>query len=376
MKFTSTLLASSLATSLSISPMAAQAVTDEEFNQLKAQFEQMAEAIESSPASSGSQTTVGGYGEMHYTNLSDGTTRTKEIDFHRFILFVGHEFSDSVRFFSEVEIEHSLIKDTADGSGAGEIELEQAYIEVDLDDNSSVISGLFLLPVGIINETHEPPVFYGTERNIVEKAIIPATWWEGGVMLSSNNATGLSYDIAVTSGLNVDPATVVIRKGRQKVAEALGNNLAVIGRLKYTGTAGLELAASIQLQDDITQSAADNVAGATLVETHAIWQTGAVELRALYARWDIDGDGAAALNMDVQDGGYLEASYKASSNMGFYTRYNMWDNGGAGDTENTKIEVGMSYWPHENVVFKLDYQSENAAAGNDDGINAGVGYQF
>ena len=143
-----------------------------------------------------SRTSIGGYGELHYNNY-DGDDA--EIDFHRFVLFFGHEFSDSVRFFSEFELEHSI---AGDGK-AGEVELEQAYVEVDINEEFSSKVGLFLIPVGIINETHEPPTFYGVERNGVEKNIIPATWWEAGVAFNYKPVGGVSIDGAITSGLNV-----------------------------------------------------------------------------------------------------------------------------------------------------------------------------
>ena len=121
-------------------------------------------------------TTIGGYGELHYQNRSvEGGSHKEEVDFHRFVLFFGHEFTDNLRFFSELELEHSFIKDTDDGSSGGEVELEQAYLEYDFNQSASAKAGLFLMPVGIINETHEPNTFYGVERNEVEKNIIPTT---------------------------------------------------------------------------------------------------------------------------------------------------------------------------------------------------------
>ncbi len=120
------------------------------------------------------RTTIGGYGELHYNNISaeDSSRDYKSIDFHRFVLFFGHEFNDSTRFYSEVELEHSFIADTG-GNTPGEVELEQAYIEWDLRDNLHAKGGLFLVPVGILNQTHEPNTFYGVERNDVENIIIP-----------------------------------------------------------------------------------------------------------------------------------------------------------------------------------------------------------
>ncbi len=354
----------------------ALAVTDAEFKALQEQFNQLADQVEdNSSKGSASNTTVGGYGELHYNNTSNGETGTnrkdkRELDLHRFVLFVNHEFNDKIRFFSEFEIEH----DIAGEGKVGEVEVEQAYVQLDLSENTRANVGVFLMPVGIINETHEPPTFYGVERNPVEKNIIPATWWEGGAMLSGNSSSGISYDVAITSGLDGGTG---IRGGRQKTGKATARNLALTGRIKYTGISGLELAGTVSLQDDMTQDSTDDIDGATLIEAHARWNVANATLTALYATWDIDGNGASAADKDTQDGGYIEASYKFTPTIGIFVRQNEWDNGGtASDTSESQTDVGFNYWPHEDVVLKFDYQAQNDAAGNNDGFNLGLGYQF
>lgn len=356
------------------------AVSDEEFNALKEQFNQLAEQVEEN-SQQDSATTVGGYGELHYNNLTgpDGE-RKKVLDLHRFVLFVNHEFNDNIRFFSEFEIEHAFIADNNDGSGdtaAGEVEVEQAYVQFDVGEDSTIDAGVFLIPVGILNETHEPPTFYGVERNPVEKNIIPSTWWEGGTMFTSRFDSGFSYNIALTSGL-ADGTN--IRGGRQKVAESKANNLALTARAQYTGIAGLTLSTTVQYQDDMTQDTAnDEINDATMVEAHAIWNIANFTLTGLYARWDIDVGAAAAQtdkDKDTQDGGYIEASYKLDPAWGVFVRQNEWDNGGTGDTSKSQTDFGFNYWPHEDVVIKADYQAQNSAAGDFDGFNLGVGYQF
>ncbi|MBL4900165.1 MAG: porin [Colwellia sp.] len=323
-----------------------------------------------------SNTTIGGYGELHYNNYEDTDAK---VDFHRFVLFFGHEFSDSVRFFSEFELEHSI---AGDGK-AGEVELEQAYVEIDINEEVSSKVGLFLIPVGIINETHEPPTFYGVERNGVEKNIIPATWWEAGVAFNFKPAAGVSIDGAVTSGLSVSD-DFSIRGGRQKVAKATAENLAYTGRVKYTAIAGLELAATLQYQTDITQGGADasftapiDSADATLLEMHAIYQVDGFTVRALYARWDIDGDEAKALGRDEQTGWYVEPSYKVNEKVGVFARYSEYDKN-AGNSASTAVEstsVGVNYYIHENVVIKADYEDLGGAS-DSKGFNLGFGYQF
>ena len=316
------------------------AVSDEEFNALQEQFNMLADQVEENSKDSSSNTSIGGYGELHYNNLSDGNGNTKkEVDFHRFVLFINHEFNDDIRFFSEFEIEHALAGDDK----PGEVEVEQAYIQFDLNENTKANAGLFLIPVGILNETHEPPTFYGVERNPIEKNIIPTTWWEAGAMLSGHYGSGFSYDVAITSGL--DGGTNV-RGGRQKVAKATANNLAATGRVKYTGVAGLELAATLQYQDDMTQDTSDTVGSATLITTHARWNVGDVTLTGLYGRWDIDVDATASADdkaKDSQDGGYLEASYKVSPKFGVFVRQNEWDNGGTNvaGTSKSQTDIGL-----------------------------------
>lgn len=355
----------------------ALAVTDEEFHTLQQQFNQLADQVDANSKSSTSNTTVGGYGELHYTNLSnDQGDSIKELDLHRFVIYVNHEFNDKIRFFSEFEIEHDILTDNNDGSGNtsnGEVAVEQAYVQFDLNENTKADVGIFLIPVGILNETHEPTTFYGVERNPVERYIIPVTWWEAGTMLSGHYKSGFSYDIALTSGLD---GGTDIRDGRQNASEATANNLAGTARVKYTGISGLELAGTVQYQDDMTQDSSDDIGSATLIETHARWNIDNFTLTGLYARWDIDGTGASSTQTDVQDGAYLEASYKLNPEFGVFVRQSEWDNGGSGDTSEEQTNVGFNYWPQENVVLKADYQAQNDIAGNYDGINLGIGYQF
>jgi len=356
---------------------------------LKGKVEQTEQAVEavavateeaaSSAMFTTKNTTIGGYGEMHYNNLEDqhGTNDRDRLDFHRFVLYFGHEFTDNLRFFSEFELEHSIAGDGQDG----EIELEQAFIEYDINDHNRVKGGVFLVPVGIINETHEPNTFYGTERNPVENNIIPATWWEGGVMFSGEMAQGFAYDVAMTSGLNTSMSSdYKVRSGRQKVSNAEAEDFAYTGRIKWTAIPGVELAATAQYQEDMTQSLDDTAGSGTLYEAHAAIERGAFGLRALYATWDLDGDGPKALGADEQTGWYIEPSYRINQYFGVFARFNEWDNlaGNSTDTEYQQIDLGVNWWPHKDVVVKVDYQDQDAPTGKTelDGFNVGIGYQF
>ncbi|MCP5381192.1 MAG: porin [Kordiimonadaceae bacterium] len=357
----------------------------EKVEETEAKVEATASVIEetmiSSANNSTSNTRLGGYAELHY-NGGD----KDEIDFHRFVLFLGHEFNDSIRFFSELEVEHSIA-----GEGQpGEIELEQAFIEFDLNQNLTSSVGLQLIPVGILNETHEPPTFYGVERNAVEKNIIPATWWEAGIKFSGKLTDSLQYDAMVHSGLKtpvIGDNAFLIRNGRQKVAEATWKNTAFTGRLSWMPVAGVNLGASIQYQSDLTQSASQT--SATLIEAHAdikqqISASGQLGLRALFAQWDLNSMEAELLGRNIQRGWYVEPSYKYSFSgtqaIGIFTRISSFDNnaGNAFETANSQVTFGINYWPHEHVALKADYQIDNNADStkDDNRINLGVGLQF
>jgi len=324
-------------------------------------------------------TSIGGYGELH-ANFNNGADN--EIDFHRFVLFFNHEFNDWISLFSELELEHSVSGDGQDG----EIELEQAFIRMDWTQQFNTDAGVFLMPVGILNETHEPNTFYGVERNNVEKYIIPSTWWEGGIKGTYRMANGLAIDAAVTSGLDVTDEGY-IRGARQKVSEATNDEAALTGRVKYTGIAGLELGASVFYQDNLAQTTQGVSYSGLLSTAHAIYTKGGFSLRALYSRWDLDGD--ITSDAEEQYGYYIEPSYRWElsekyGDLGVYARFSEYEyfrEKDGGLLENKIYEVGVNYWPTDNVVFKVDYQNTDDADQYqkddiDSVVNLGVGYQF
>ena len=340
------------------------------------------EAAESSLSSTLNKVTLGGYGEVHYNNLQakDSANDVEESDIHRFVLFAGYEYSDSIRFYSEFEIEHGVA-----GEGKnGEVEIEQAYIEWDFAENSSALAGVFLLPIGIMNETHEPNTFYGVERNNVEKMIIPSTWWESGVMVSHHTDAGLKIEVAAHSGLKLPESgskMYAVRYGRQKASEADTHELAYTAAVTYTGIAGLEIGAAINYQEDVTQVKNDGREEALLWVAHAIYNNGPFGLRALYAEWDIDGDVAKAANMDKQDGYYIEPSYMATEKLGFFGRYED-VRAGRGADRFDQVSLGFNYWLHPQVVLKFNWEerkhelSADKATRDYDGYNLGVGWSF
>jgi outer membrane murein-binding lipoprotein Lpp len=330
------------------------------------------------------KTTIGGYGELHHNRLEGhgGASDVDKMDFHRFVLFFNHQFSDRLRLVSELELEHALVKDIGDAShednGPGEIELEQAYIEYDINDKVSASAGLFLIPVGILNETHEPDTFYGVERNPVEKNIIPTTWWAGGVMGSFQLADGLQLRVAAHEGLEAT-SSFKPRDGRQKTANAVAEDYAYTANLRYTAIPGVTLGGTVNYQADFAQQTGLAVEEGILVEGHAIIEMGKFGLRALYADWKFTGAGPEANGRDSQVGGYIEPSYRVNDKFGVFARYSSYDNedGNSTASRKTQSDVGFNYYLDPQVVLKADYQSQSNDSGSEQkGINVGMGYSF
>ncbi|MEN8662750.1 MAG: porin [Lentimonas sp.] len=362
------------------SAQAAASSTRKELASTQAQLEATTLAVEEGGSVFGGsgwweKTSVGGYGELHanfYENADN------QVDFHRFVLFFNHEYNDWITLYTEFELEHSLAGDAK----PGEVELEQAFVRMDWTEDFSTDTGIFLMPVGILNEIHEPNTFYGIERNNVESRIIPSTWWEAGLKGNYRFGNGIALDGGITSGLDISDSGV-IHDARQKVAKAVNNEAAFVGRVKYTGIAGLEVAASVFYQDDMAQTADADISG-LLSEAHADYTYEGFRIRALYARWDLDG--ATDSDAETQYGFYIEPSYRWTfseryGDFGVYFRYSDYEYyTGSALSENEIYEIGINWWPTPNVVFKADIQDISEAdqynSKGDSVFNLGFGYQF
>ena len=323
----------------------------------------------------------GSYGEAHFRTGDP----SDNFDIHRLVLFVGYEFNNRFRFVSELELEHLYSNDPGTDLTW---ELEQAYFELDLGNQYHLQAGAFLVPLGITNEIHEPTTFYGVERNKVETEIIPTTWTEYGLLLRKTYDSGLQWDFAVHRGLDVhqDDFNINgpdIRNGRQKTDSF--HNAAATARVKYTGIAGLELAAGIQYQDDISNGPQSNPA--LLTTAHFIYTKDGFGLRGLVANWKINGDtavgGVVVPNSDIKNqyGAFIEPSYKWSFEngmaLGVFSRVMYYKNEDAPDGQ-SDYQAGVNFWPTENTVVKADWIHEDRSDGKDnqDVFNFGVGYNF
>jgi len=348
---------------------------------------------------------IGGYGELLYENYAadrdDGTApgKTDQADMLRAIVYFGYKFSDRLLLNTEVEFEHGTTSD-----GTGEVSVEFAYLDYLWRDEVNLRGGMVLLPVGLVNELHEPTVFLTAKRPGVEQAIIPTTWRENGFGLFGEIGDW-SYRTYLVNGLDGSGfAASGLRGGRQKGAKARAEDLAWTGRVDYQGVAGLTVGVSGYIGDSGqgrrgTDGALLNVRTA-LLEAHADWRFRALTVRGLVVRAEVDD--VAALNASLGltgdrsvgtelAGGYLEAGYDILAGRGGtaaltpFARWEYFDTQRAvpsGFARNPANDVeiltlGVAYKPLPQVVLKADWQDvDNAAGTGVDQFNVALGYIF
>ncbi len=360
---------------------------------------------------------IGGYGEVLYTNIQskvmpDGTTLpgTAQTDALRAVVYMGYKFNDWIVLNTELEWEHGGYSDR---SADGEAILEFAYLDFLVKPSFNIRAGLLLMPMGFINELHEPPSRLGARRPFVENegGIIPTTWRENGVGIHGDLGHGVSYRLYAVNGLdgisrdpdhgfNAEGITGGVQLGKQ----AMAKKLALTGRLYWTIMPGTMVGASFY-SGDSNQGGNDTIhdPGASLAtsifEVHGEYRARGLQVRGIYAQTSISKSGVEALPVDSivrqvgtsQGGGYLEVGYDLLRSGGTrqslipFVRYESLQlqkqvaSGVAPDPANdrTYLTFGLDYKPIPQVVVKADFtKSGNKAKTAQDQFNLGIGYNF
>jgi len=351
---------------------------------------------------------VGGYGEtilsIYANNLQDGTNQPVDnlADTLRAVLYVGYKFNDWLVFNSEYEFEHSGFSDE---HPEGEAIVEFAYLDFLLTKWLNIRAGQVLLPIGFINELHEPPIFLGVLRPQLESAdgIIPTTWHEIGVGLHGELPANFNYRFYVTNGLDSAKFNAEgnggIGGGRQDGHQAIANKLAVSGRLDWHPIPGALLGGSFYVGNSAQANGATAV-WTTLFELHAEYRAYGFQARAIYARLTNSDNGIQAYGPGVaafstgtlQSGGYVEAGYDVFSLLPTvkqalipFVRYDRLNTqqavtaGATADPANQRsvVTLGLNYKPIHQVVIKADFAiNTNGANSGRNQFDLGLGYLF
>lgn len=334
----------------------------------------------------------GGYGEFLYENY-DAASRVDQFDALRAILYTGYKFNERVIFNSEIEFEHG-----STGAG-GEVSVEFGYLDFMIRPELNVRAGLVLMPVGLVNELHEPTAFLGAKRPDVERTIIPSTWRETGAGIFGD-AGPFSYRAYIVTGLDsADFTSAGIRGGRQNGARAKADDFAFVGRLDWEPAEGFLLGGSLFTGNSAQGRAYDG--RVTMAEIHgdaklrgfsirALWTNGTIDdVRAINAANNLTGNRSVG---EEFGGWYGELGYDLASVLPLrqqsltpYVRFesfNSQEEVPAGFTlDRTRdVEVttyGLAWKPIAQSVIKLDYQNvDNEARTGTDQFNLLLGYIF
>ena len=329
------------------------------------------------------KSTIGGYGELHY-NLSkkEGQDATKTLDFHRFIIFYSHSWTEKWSFKSEVELEHNFVKE-----GQGELELEQAYVNYHHSDHFGFQAGVVLPSVGFLNEYHEPPLFLSVERPEYSKNIIPTTWFGNGIAIYGAN-NQFNYKAVILEGLDGSKFknSSGIRSGRQKGFKANAENFLYNARIDYTGTPGLRAGFSYSYNNAYVSPSINNAVNIT--EFHAKY-----EANNIYSVFEVGNISYDTGDLESSFGYYFDLGYNIGS---FFPNtqakiipwFRWTDYNGAsttktgGDSEKanhiSKWLIGLSIKPIKDVIFKIEYGISTKELGDAETkvFNLGTGYMF
>lgn len=341
---------------------------------------------------------VAGYMDFHANKDRGDFLRP---DFHRFVLLFGHSFSSRIKFWSEVEIERSLV---AGGEPSGELAVEQAYIDFFWKPALSFRAGMLLTPVGIVNERHEPPSFHGVERPFVETLIVPTTWRELGAGITGDLGRGFRYRAYVTSSLNARffDAERGIAGGKSSGFDSSMRNPAKVARLEYGGVRRLLLGSSFY-----TGHAGYDLPGINprinIVSFDGRYTVSRFDLRGLYAHTRVtrtaELNGLLGRRTGVNPnvgahmlGWYFEPAYhvfrkRYRNDLAFFTRYEKYNTQHRmaagfeplGEFNRSSWFAGLTFKPVPDVAIKFDYswnRNHSSVVRPVDGINLGLGWWF
>jgi hypothetical protein len=348
----------------------------------------------------GKKVTIGAYGEITYNQPE---SINGELDVQRLVLLVGYNFNEEVQFVSEIELEH-----------VEEIFVEQAFVNYAVGDNVSLRAGLMLVPMGIINEYHEPTTFNGVERPGIDNAIVPTTWREIGVGVTGRfSEASLGYQLYVFNGFK---STVSdgegglkgflsgsngLRGGRQKGIQSTVDSPTLSAKADYYGIPGLRLGLSgyfgkTQAADDI-ESLHGSAIGISMLGLDARYAFKKFTAKGQFIYATLSNTEAynlatgenlgSALQGFYVEGAYNLLSLKAKQRLYAFARFEKYDTHASTQGSlvrndaysRTDITTGLSYHIAPGVVVKGDYQfKDNASSGDnvDDVLNFGIGVWF
>ncbi len=351
---------------------------------------------------------LGGYGQVDYNQpITKGESRNGKLDVHRFVLLFGYQFTDNLQLVTEVEVEH-----------VKEIFVEQVFLNYRLNNSLNLRGGLLLIPMGIVNEYHEPPTFNGVERPNVDKYIVPTTWREIGAGVTGTILpASLKYQLYIVNGFRgYGPDAQFngnngLRGGRQKGAESIISAPNISFKLDYFGLTGLNIGLAgyfgksqstlydgVSKDDDTAKITADSsVIGTSMLGLDARYNKGGLLLRGQlifnslrnsheYNEFTGSDLGSAMLGYHIEAGynifRHVDLRFEKLIPFLRFEKYNTHHGVSENTNRNplydrTDVTAGLGFWITEGAVVKADYQwFLNAASQTAGQFNMGIGFMF
>ncbi len=355
---------------------------------------------------------IGGYGEANYINFigDEEDTDLDRSDALRTVLYLGYKFSDRILFNSEIEFEHGTTNNVNNGAGSGSVAVEFAALDFLWKPELNLRAGHLLVPMGFVNEIHEPPFFYGVQRPETEVRILPSTWHENGAGIFGTLGESFEYRSYVLAGFDAQNfSDAGIRGGRQQGNRSLTEDFAFVTRFDWTPEPlpGFLLGGALYFGDSgqDVEVAGGDVPDARLwiYEGHAQYQDGPFQARALFAFSSLSD--ARELNTvlatptgkpiaDEMLGGYAEVAYDVYPWLFgdeerqlepfirveyVDTQYDVPEGFVANRDRAYWVHAGgMNFYPHSNVVLKFEYRNLNTRGQGEraDELGLGMGFAF
>ena len=346
-------------------------------------------------------TKISGYGELDYIFRRDNGNGNggNTLDPHRVVLNVTSQLADWIDFNSELEWEHG----GSDGGADGSISVEQAYLTFKFNPALNVKAGVMLMPMGAINQNHEPVNFYSSARPALDTFLIPSTWQEMGVGISGELHPKIDYQLMAVTGLDGTKfdAANGLREGRQGFGKDSNRNFAVTGRLDVRPIEGL--ITSLSLYSGNSAPSGSPTAYTTIAAIDGRYRYRDFELAGEYVH--VYQDRPDVLNSEIgrnMSGYWVEGAWHAlptawkkgklsNADAVLFARYSEFNTqqGGAIDPSKTSgrfdrnyTTVGLSFMPIPSVAIKADYQffgdrrSAGETALDNDKFQVTVGFVF
>ncbi|MCB0380124.1 MAG: hypothetical protein KDD24_02630, partial [Flavobacteriales bacterium] len=299
--------------------------------------------------------------------------------------------------------------------------VEQAFVNYRINNAINLRGGLMLIPMGIVNEYHEPTTYNGVERPNIDGKIVPTTWREMGAGLTGTlDRLSIKYQLFAVNGFKSYDGTTAklkgsdgFRGGRQKGMESTMSSPNLASKIDFYGINGLKIGVSgyfgntqttayngvLNTDAPALRAADSTVVGLSMVGFDFRYNYKAFEARgqAIYAGITNTKEYNAFTGKDLGSsmfGWYGELGYdvlslfnkEAKERFVLFGRYEFYDTHNSVEKGTTRKEaygrtdvtMGFSYHIAQGAVFKADYQLMKVRGSDNTGnqINVGLGVWF